>query len=384
MKKICMITTVSATLKSFVVDTAKYLYEQCGYDVTLICNTDEKFAKTLPPYVHYIPVPMSRGVNFSGFKSIKIFRKIFKREKFDLVQYATPNASFYASVAAKQAKVPIRLYCQWGIRYVGFQGIKRKIFKFLEKLVCKNSTRVFAVSPLNMQFAIQEKLYPSAKAEVVGNGGTIGVSAKDYDVSQKPTWRKEIRAKFGIDEKDFVFGFAGRISIDKGCGELLIAFRALANENDRAKLFVVGPMEEDCGVDGAVLQWAEQSSQVILTGNVKEEEMRTYYAAMDVLTHPTYREGFGMVIQEAGVLGIPTITTDIPGASEVMEDGVSCLLIPAKDDRALKEAMVSLLHDENKVQALGQAAYERTIKLYERQIMLANQKACYQKLLGEE
>jgi hypothetical protein len=46
--------------------------------------------------------------------------------------------------------------------------------------------------------------------------------------------------------------------------------------------------------------------------------------------------------------------------------------------------MISLLHDENKLQALGQAAYERTIKLYERQIMLANQKACYQKLLGEE
>ena len=144
MKKICMITTVSSTLKSCVVDTAKHLYEQCGYDVTLICNTDEKFAKTLPPYVHYIPVPMSRGVNFSGFKSIKIFRKIFKREKFDLVQYATPNASFYASVAAKQAKVPIRLYCQWGIRYVGFQGIKRKAPRercFLVKVCAGDRTR---------------------------------------------------------------------------------------------------------------------------------------------------------------------------------------------------------------------------------------------------
>ena len=381
MKKICMITTVSSTLKSFVVDTAKYLHKQCGYDVTLICNTDEKFEKSLPSYVHYIPVPMSRGVNFSGFKSIKLFKEIFKREKFDLVQYATPNASFYASVAAKKAKIPIRLYCQWGIRYVGFQKVKRRIFKFLEKHVCKNSTHIFAVSPLNMQFAIQEKLYPSSKATVVGNGGTIGVPASDYDMAKKQIWRVDTRTQFGIGEKDFVFGFAGRISIDKGCGELLTAFKGIAEKEENTKLFIVGPMEEDCGVDSALLKWTQQSSQVILTGNVKEEDMRKYYAAMDVLVHPTYREGFGMVIQEAGALAIPTITTNIPGASEVMEDGVSCVLIPAKDAAALKEMMESLLCDEERVNTLGQAAYERTMKLYERQIMLANQKACYQKLL---
>lgn len=43
MKKVCMITTVSLTLKVFVVETAKYLYKQCGYDVTLICDNDEEF-----------------------------------------------------------------------------------------------------------------------------------------------------------------------------------------------------------------------------------------------------------------------------------------------------------------------------------------------------
>ena len=59
--------------------------------------------------------------------------------------------------------------------------------------MCKNSTRVFAVSPLNMQFAIQEKMYSSEKAEVVGNGGTIGVSTTEYDIAQKSMWRKNIR-----------------------------------------------------------------------------------------------------------------------------------------------------------------------------------------------
>ena len=70
MKKICFVTTVSITLKSFVVETAKYLHEKCGYDVTLICDNDEEFASSLPEYIHYIPVPMSRGIDISGFASV--------------------------------------------------------------------------------------------------------------------------------------------------------------------------------------------------------------------------------------------------------------------------------------------------------------------------
>ena len=82
-----MITTVSLTLKVFVVETAKYLHKQCGYDVTLICDNDEEFKISLPNYIHYIPVHMARGVDISGIKSIVDFIKIFRNEKFDMVQY---------------------------------------------------------------------------------------------------------------------------------------------------------------------------------------------------------------------------------------------------------------------------------------------------------
>ena len=101
MKKICFVTTVSITMKSFVVETAKHLHEQCGYDVTLICSPDEAFEKSLPEYLHFIPVDMPRGADLSGFKSVKVFRKIIREQRFDMVQYSTPNASCYASIAAK-------------------------------------------------------------------------------------------------------------------------------------------------------------------------------------------------------------------------------------------------------------------------------------------
>ncbi len=379
MKKICIVTTVSITLKSFVVETAKHLYKECGYDVTLICNNDEEFAKSLPEYLHYIPVHMIRGVNLSGLRTIRNLKKIFRKEKFDMVQYATPNASLYASIAAKSTKVPIRLYCQWGIRYVGFSGIKRLLFKFLEKKVCKNSTNIFAVSKLNKQFAVEEKLYSEAKAIVVGNGGTIGVDTSVYDITYKSTWREEIRKKYAIEPTDIVYGFVGRLSIDKGACELIKAFKAVVGEQN-VKLMIVGWLENS-GIENYEIEYLKTSPDVVLTGAVDGAVIKKYYAAFDVLVHPTYREGFGMVLQEAGAMGVPSITTKIPGASEVMVDKESCLLIEPRNVEELKDAMLLLKKDRGLLENIGKAAYERTLSLYERKIMLENQRQAYQELL---
>ena len=126
MKKICIVTTVPVTLQSFFLDSTRYIRNNTDWDISFICDYDQDFEKSLPDYIHYYPVKMERGVSLSGLKAIREFKKIFKREKFDLVQYSTPNASLYASIAANSAKIPVRLYCQWGIVFAGFSGIKRK------------------------------------------------------------------------------------------------------------------------------------------------------------------------------------------------------------------------------------------------------------------
>lgn len=383
MKKICFVTTVSLTMRVFVVETAKYLHEQLGWDVTLICSPDEEFAASLPEYLHYIPVKMNRGMDLSALRSIRDFVKIFRREQFDMVQYSTPNAACYASIAAKKAKVPVRLYAQWGIRYTGLSGMSRRIFRNIEKMVCRKSTHIRSVSPMNRQFAIDEGLCAPEKISIVGYGGTIGVDLTDLDITKKQLWSEEIRSRHGIRKEDFVFGFVGRITVDKGCRELLDAFRNLTEENENTKLMIVGPVDEDCGVDQELLTWANASERVIFTGSVPGAQMREYYSAMDALVHPTYREGFGMVLQEAGALGLPIITTKIPGASEVMEDGTSCLLVDAKNQEQLQNAMGEFSTRRDWAAQLGQQAYARTKERYARPIMLENQKADYVSLLTE-
>ena len=384
MKKLCMITTISLTQKSFVVDNAKNLHKKCGYDITLICNDDKEFESSLPDYIHFIPVKMARGIDLSAISSMANLIKVFKRERFDMVQYSTPNASCYASIAAKVSKVPIRLYCQWGIRYVGLNGFPRKVFKAIEKVVCSNSTDIRSASRLNKAFAVSEGLYEEGKAKVVGNGGTIGVDTKVYDISKKEEWNRIIRERYNLGSDEFVFGFAGRISADKGCNELITAFKSILEDDGiNAKLMIVGPVEDNCGIDRHLMQWIKNSKNVILTGMIDSTEMCQYYSAMNVLVHPTYREGFGMVIQEAGALAVPVITTEIPGAGEVMENGISSVHVAPRSASELKKAMVDLRTDLKKTESLGKNAYLRTKQYYERSIMLENLRLDYVELVGE-
>ena len=109
--------------------------------------------------------------------------------------------------------------------------------------------------------------------------------------------------------------------------------------------------------------------------------IKGYYAAFDVLVHPTYREGFGMVLQEAGAMCCPIITTEIPGASEVMDNGSSCLLIPVKDSEALFDAMKRISSDKSLCEAMGKNARLKVEECYERSLMLNNQLERYESLL---
>ena len=82
---------------------------------------------------------------------------------------------------------------------------------------------------------------------------------------------------------------------------------------------------------------AQKNSHIVFTGNVPSEQVLRYMAMFDVLTHPTYREGFGKVLQEAMGMYLPIVTTDIPGPSEVVESGVSGILVEARNPNDLAD-----------------------------------------------
>lgn len=352
MKKICFITTVHGTLRSFVLKTAEYIHNNTDWEISFICNYDEEFARMLPEYINYIPVKMERGISLSAIKALFEMIKIFKRERFDLIQYSTPNASLYSSIAGKIARIPVRLYCQWGMVFVGFEGLKRKIFKMIEKLVCKLSTHIEPDSNSNLEFSISEKLYLKEKGSVIWNGSACGVNLKKFDFSQKETYRNEIRNQYQLNDSDFVLGFVGRITRDKGINELFSAFKNLLVDNSNCYLMLVGSIENEQLLDADLLQWANNSPKVIFTGRTNVVEQ--YLSAMDVYILPSYREGFGMGVIESEAMGVPVIVTDIPGPIDAMINRETGITIPKKDVSALENAMRELLDNKKIALSYGQ------------------------------
>ncbi len=379
MKKICYVTTISLTLKSFVVQSASYIKEHTDWDIVMICDDDEDFAKTLPEGIRYIPVSMRRGISLDGISVIRKLVKIFKEEKFDLVQYSTPNASLYVSIAAKIAKVPVRLYCQWGLVYVGFKGIKRKIFKSIEKFVCKNSTEVEPDSFGNLNFSHEEGLYPETKGRVIWNGSASGVDLSKFDITQKSSWREKIRAEYNIPNEDFVFGFVGRITGDKGINELFSAFKQVYEKNNNVHLLLVGNTEKSDSVDENLYNWASECPNVIFAGftNVVEQ----FLSAMDVYVLPSYREGFGSSVVEAEAMGIPVIATDIPGPRDAMINNKTGLAIPVKTIEPLVIAMTRLYNDKELCALFGSNGAEYAKCKYEQIKLCSYIKADRERLL---
>ena len=334
MKKICFCTTIPLTIRAFILKSAEYLHEHTDWDISFVCDYDEEFKNSLPGYFHYYPVKMKRGVSPDGLAAVRQMKKIFKREKFDMVQFSTPNAAFYASIAAKRAGIPVRNYHLMGLRYMGAKGKGRAFLKKMDKLACKNATAIECVSRSNLELGIKEGLFPPEKATVVWNGSTGGVDLKRFDYKKREEWRADTRRELGINKDDFVFGFVGRLNKDKGVNELLRAFI----ETERgAKLLLIGFDSEIDTLDQSLLTQAKERKDIIFHSSVSDIER--YYAALDVLVLPSYREGFGNVVIEAAAVGTPAIVSDIPGPMDAIIRGKTALAVKPGDYPELKTAM---------------------------------------------
>lgn len=345
--KICGITTRPGTAK-IMVPTLTYVTER-GYKSFLICQPCELFSNDSIAPVIYIPVEMGRGA-VSPFEVIKCtyrLYKIFKKHKFDIVQYASSNAGLYASMAAWMAHVPVRIFCQWGIPYTDYSGFKLKFFKFMEYFTCLLSTSVQPDSHLNMDWAIKEKLFKPNKGCVLGKGSAQGVNLKRFNIEMKAEWRKDIRSQYKIDENSKVFSFVGRIVPQKGVNELLEAFFRLSRTD--IYLFILGAPDEIGNLNQDLVNKAKNSSNVIFTGSVPDPER--FIAASDFFVLPSYREGFPNTILEAGALGIPSIVTRINGMVDLIHNSKTGFICEIKSSDSLYKSFTNAL-------ALNKAEYD--------------------------
>ncbi len=159
---------------------------------------------------------------------------------------------------------------------------------------------------------------------------------------------------------------ASRLARHKGHRHVLQALRLVVEQLPDTHYVIVGegPYQPE------LERFAERysvSEHVTFVGRVSDEELRAYYTMADIMAMPSFdipghpNEGLGLTYLEANACGTPVIGADSGGVAEIIEDGVSGLLVPPRDHRALAEALLKLLRDPEYVAKLGEYGRRRAL-----------------------
>ena len=154
--------------------------------------------------------------------------------------------------------------------------------------------------------------------------------------------RAATRRQLHIPDSAVVIVFVGRVTKDKGINELIEAFRNLRLRHDNIWLLLVGPFEpENDPLAMKTMTEIKSNPCIRAVGHIPQPEV--YLAASDIFCLPSYREGFGSVVIEAGAMNLPTVATAVPGLVDAMVDGETGLLVAPKNINAPVNALEEMI-----------------------------------------
>jgi glycosyltransferase involved in cell wall biosynthesis len=184
--------------------------------------------------------------------------------------------------------------------------------------------------------------------------------------------------------------FVGRISPEKGIHILVEALQQVAKRVPEAQLEIVGPTKQ---ATKQALLWTDEpekvaplepfydgtdyfsrlkekiaslglTQRVTFAGSRPNSELGRYYRAADVYVQPSFIDTFGIPLVEAMASGVPVVASRAGGIPEVVEDGVTGLLVEPGNSSALAEAIIRLLLDEELRRSMGNAGRKRAVMYF--------------------
>ena len=317
------------------------------------------------------PISIARNISpLADLISLWRLFKVFKTEKFDIVHSTTPKAGLLCAIAAKIARVPVRMHTYTGQVWVLESGFKRWLLKSCDQLISFLNTHCNADSSSQREFLINQKIYRSSEISVLGSGSLAGVNFKKFNPSNYSAEEKQaLRDTWNISPNSLVLLFVGRITQDKGVFELIESFSCLVKKGIDIILLMVGPFEQE--LEASIKSLAMQScgNRIIFTDFCEEQEK--FMAISDIFCLPSYREGFGTVVIEAAAMCLPVVATRIYGLTDAIIDGVTGLLVEPKNMTQLTEALERLIFDAPLRTYLQQQGMARALNEFDSGISVA-------------
>lgn len=208
--------------------------------------------------------------------------------------------------------------------------------------------RCVAISPAVGDYLVEVTGVPRQRIEVISNGV--------LEPAPPTASKAELRRQFGLSLDAFVVGTVCRLNDDshKRVSDLIRALALLNHDN--VELLVVGEGQERPRL-AALAEEVGVADRVKLVGY--RDDVGNAYAAMDVFALVSAREGFGLVVAEAMLAGLPVIATGVGGIRDIVEDGRTGILIEPQKPPAIASAVRALSPDVELRARLAAAGRER-------------------------
>ena len=368
--KLIRITTIPLSLKVLLKGQHQYMHHN-GFDVIGVSSKGHELEEVREVEgIRTIELEMTRFISpIKDLKSLIGFYKLCRKEQPMIIHSHTPKAGLIGMLASKIAGVPIRLHTVAGLPLMEAKGLKRFVLEQVEKLTYLCANKVYPNSNNLKEFIIASRFTAAQKLKVIGNGSSNGINTEVFKKTPEiSNAANELALKFQIKATDFVFVFVGRLVKDKGIEELVSAFHSLSSKYSDLRLLLVGPEERELDpLSEQCLEKIAQNKGIIAVGF--QNDVKPYLALSNVLTFPSYREGFPNVPMQAGCFDLPAIVTNINGCNEIIVEGENGLIIPVKEVIALQNTMEKLYLDKELYKNMAAKARQMIVDRYEQKVV---------------
>ena len=300
--------------------------------------------KSINVIVIIIELPKITGFNvWTSGKAVKKIIDTIRTYNIDLIYTDGPRNTFYGGLAAKIKCKPLI----WHIRISEKDKYDRLLYHFSTRLI-------LVASFLRNRF---DWVKGSHKFITIYNGVDLfGLK------TQSPV--ANIRKQYGIKDQGLLIAAIARLEPLKGQIYLIEACGQLRHELDDVFILLVGQIA-DLDYYEECMNLARElgiENRLIFAGY--QNNIDQFLSEIDLFVLPSLSEAFPRSVIEAMGAGKPVIVTDVGGCSEAVEDKVSGFVVPARDSKALADAIHKLCKDSKLRSNFGQAARVRAEKMF--------------------
>jgi glycosyltransferase involved in cell wall biosynthesis len=311
--------------------------------------------------------------------ALRDLARLIRRERPAIVHTHNPKSGVLGRAAARLSRVPVVVNTVHGLyANPALPPARRRAIAAAERWAMRISDHELFQSREDLDLAVRTRMVPASRASYLGNG----VDLARFDPGRVDASAvAALRRRWGVRDGQVVVGTVGRLVREKGYEELFAAASLVGAERDDAAFVTVGPVEPAKAdrLPGDALARARRDGMIL---HGEGEDMPAIYGAFDLFVLASHREGMPRSLIEAQAMGLPAVATAIRGCREVVADGVTGRLVPARDPRTLAAAIRDLLADPGRARAMGAAGRERARERFDEERVVERTLAVYERLLA--